>query len=111
MTRKDKHPPQRLIGNKGYLKKRALLVIEGWAIFILLLTFLIYTPALKNDFVWDDHHYVYENIPIRSLNFPSLYWMFTSFHASNWHPLTWLSHAIDYTFWGLKPSRHRLTNL
>ena len=81
------------------------------AIFILLLTLLVYMPALKNDFVWDDYQYVYENNGIRSLNPQSLYWMLTSFHAANWHPLTWLSHSIDYALWGLDPLGHRLTNI
>ena len=37
--------------------------------------------------------------------------MFTTFHASNWHPLTWLSHAIDYAIWGLNPVGHHLTSI
>jgi protein O-mannosyl-transferase len=30
---------------------------------------------------------------------------------SNWHPLTWLSHALDYTLYGLNPHGHHLTNV
>jgi tetratricopeptide (TPR) repeat protein len=37
--------------------------------------------------------------------------MFTAFHAANWHPLTWLSHAIDYAIWGLNPLGHHLTSI
>jgi hypothetical protein len=60
------------------------------------ITILVYIPALHNDFVnWDDHYYVYENQKIRSLGLLSLEWMFTAFHSGNWHPLTWLSHAVD----------------
>ena len=73
---------------------------------------MIYTPALKNDFVnFDDDEYVYENSYIRSLNLHALSWMLTAFHASNWHPLTWLSHATDYAIWGLNPFGHHLTNI
>jgi tetratricopeptide (TPR) repeat protein len=32
------------------------------------------------------------------------------FYAGNWHPLTWLSHALDYAIWGLNPLGHHLTN-
>jgi Tfp pilus assembly protein PilF len=95
-------------GNKS-LKKRSLYL---GAIFIFLLTLIVYTPTLKNDFVnWDDGRYVYENANIQSLNSKSLYWMLTSFHTGNWHPLTWLSHAIDYALWGLNPFGHHLTNI
>lgn len=82
------------------------------ALLICLLTFLIYTPALKNEFVnWDDDKYVYENSNIQSLSAESLTWMFSSFYQSNWHPLTWLSHAADYAFWGYKPLGHHLTSI
>jgi hypothetical protein len=37
--------------------------------------------------------------------------MFTAYHASNWHPLTWLSHGIDYALWGLNPMGHHLTSV
>jgi hypothetical protein len=37
--------------------------------------------------------------------------MFTAFHASNWHPLAWLSHALDYAVWGLNPMGHHLTSI
>jgi fumarate reductase subunit C len=82
------------------------------AIALFLLTFLVYTPALNNDFVnWDDDGYVYENRNIQSLNLSSLYWMVTSFHEANWHPLTWLSLSLDYALWGLNPLGYHLTNI
>ena len=30
---------------------------------------------------------------------------------SYWHPLTWISHALDYAVWGLNPLGHHLTNI
>jgi len=60
---------------------------------------------------WDDLVYVTENIHIRTLNFQSLTWMFTSFEASNWHPVTWLSHSLDITFFGLNPTWHHFTSI
>lgn len=112
ITRKEHHPLNKLLNDKSSHKKRFIQVVGIGAIFIFALTFVVYTPALKNEFVnRDDGKYVYENYNIQYLNTQSLYWMFTSFHASNWHPLTWLSHAIDYAFWGLNPSGHHLTNI
>jgi tetratricopeptide (TPR) repeat protein len=77
-----------------------------------LFTILIYIPALQNDFVnWDDPQYIYENHHIQYIDLKFFKWMFTTFHASNWHPLTWLSHAIDYAIWGLNPMGHHLTSV
>lgn len=77
-----------------------------------LLTCLTYLPALQNDFVnWDDDRYVYENPFIRSLDVRLLRAAFLHFHASNWHPLTWISHALDVALWGLNPFGHHLTSV
>jgi energy-converting hydrogenase Eha subunit A len=76
------------------------------------LTFLVYLPALRNQFVyWDDNLYVFENPNIRSLDAGFFRWAFFGFHVSNWHPLTWISHAVDYALWGLNPLGHHLTNI
>jgi tetratricopeptide (TPR) repeat protein len=76
-----------------------------------LLTFLVFLPALQNDFVnWDDNEYVYENPFIRTLDARFFRWAFFDFYAANWHPLTWISHAADYALWGLNPLGHHLTN-
>ena len=75
-------------------------------------TALVYLPALRGGFVeWDDNGYVVENFHIRDLNLTFLRWAFTTFHQSNWHPLTWTSHALDYAAWGLRPEGHHLTSL
>jgi tetratricopeptide (TPR) repeat protein len=37
--------------------------------------------------------------------------MFTTTRLGNYTPLAWLSYAIDYSFWGLKPVGYHLTNL
>jgi hypothetical protein len=73
-------------------------------------TFAVYLPSLQNGFVWDDDKYVYENPFIRSLDLQLLKAAFLEFHAANWHPLTWLTHAFDYSVWGLNPLGHHLTN-
>ena len=36
---------------------------------------------------------------------------FSNFHAANWHPLTWISQAVDIAVWGLNPWGHHLTNI
>ena len=81
------------------------------AAIVAVITFAVFLPTLRNDFTnWDDDVYVYENHFIRSIN--SNFWKtaFFRFNASNWHPLTWISHSLDYLLWGLNPMGHHLTN-
>ncbi len=81
------------------------------AAFVSLTTLSVYLPTLRNDFVnWDDYSYVYENVNIRTLNPAFFRWTISGFYVSNWHPLTWVSHALDYAVWGLNPLGHHLTN-
>ena len=79
---------------------------------IAVITFAVYLPSLRNDFVeWDDSTYIIENPFIRSFNMTFLRRAFFEFYASNWHPLTWVSHALDYAIWGLNPLGHHLTSI
>ena len=91
------------------LKKDARFFV---AIIVSFITFLLYVPSLQNGFVnWDDDLYVYDNPGIRKLDLQFLFQAFSEFHASgNWHPLTLISHAMDYAVWGLNPLGHHLTN-
>jgi hypothetical protein len=74
---------------------------------------LVYLRALSCGFVnWEDQDYVINNIGIRSLNYGMFAWAFTSTPvASFWLPLTYISFAIDYHFWGLDPLGYHLTNI
>ena len=60
--------------------------------------------------LYDDTQYVSENPHIRQ-GLAGLRWALTSTYASNWHPLTWWSHMLDYQLFGLDPHGHHLTNL
>lgn len=82
------------------------------AFLITLATFLVYLPSLTNGFVnWDDRKYIYENINILSFDFNLIKWCFTTFYFANWHPITWISWALDYAVWGLNPFGYHLTNI
>jgi Tfp pilus assembly protein PilF len=77
-----------------------------------LTTFFVYVPSLRNGFVTcDDGSYVYRNLFIRSINVKFAEWAIFNYSVSNWHPLTWLSHAVDYAVWGLNPFGHHLTSI
>ncbi|MFA5293727.1 MAG: tetratricopeptide repeat protein [Phycisphaerae bacterium] len=73
----------------------------------------VYWPVYKYDFVkYDDDTYVTNNINIQSgLNFKSLHWAFTSGYASNWHPVTWISHILDYQIFKNWAGGHHITNI
>ncbi len=74
------------------------------------ITFCVYLPALQNRFVWDDAEYVTDNPFIRSFDPAFFKQAFLGFFASNWHPLAWISHALDYAVWKFNPVGHHLTN-
>lgn len=79
---------------------------------VAVITFGVYLSSLQNSFIaeWDDGEYVLNNLHIHSFNLAFLRWAFLDFYASNWHPLTWISHALDYAIWGLNPLGYHLTN-
>jgi len=76
-------------------------------------TLAVYWPALHHEFLaYDDQQYVTENPHVQAgLTWPAVVWAFRSFYASNWHPLTWLSHMLDCQIYGLTPWGHHLTNV
>jgi len=60
----------------------------------------------------DDNDYVYRNPQvIGGLNLESIRWAFQTFHAANWHPLTWLSLESISTLFGTSPTAFHLANL
>ncbi len=61
---------------------------------------------------YDDNWYVVQNAHIRTgITWTTLKWALTATTLSNWHPLTWISHAADYQFFGLNPAGHHYMNL
>jgi tetratricopeptide (TPR) repeat protein len=78
-----------------------------------LITLLAYLPASRDGFVnYDDQDYVTENSVVqKGLTWTGIKWAFTTGHASNWHPITWLSHMVDCELFGLNPGAHHLVNV
>ena len=76
-------------------------------------TLAVYWQVRNHEFVnLDDEVYIINNFHIQEgLTFDGVVWAFTSTHAANWHPLTWLSHMLDVQLYGMKAGRHHLTNL
>ena len=84
------------------------------ALALVVLTLAAYWRVLGNGFIrfYDDGSYVLNNPHIQTgLNFSAIYWAFTTFYNANWHPLTWISHILDYSLFAPNPQGHHATSL
>jgi tetratricopeptide (TPR) repeat protein len=76
-------------------------------------TVAVFAVACGNGFAYDDRIYVTENPAVQSgLTATSIHWAWTTFHGSNWHPLTWMSLELDAALGGVThPWIFHLTNV
>jgi protein O-mannosyl-transferase len=76
-------------------------------------TLAFYNPIAHCGFVYsDDVVYVMQNPSIQSgLTWEAVKYAFTSVNTGIWHPLTWLSHALDCQLFGLNPVGHHYVSL
>jgi tetratricopeptide (TPR) repeat protein len=83
------------------------------AVALVLATLGAYATVVGNGFVHiDDNAYVTDNPHVQAgLSAGTVAWAMTTFRAGNWHPLTWLSHALDCQLYGLHPAGHHVTSL
>ena len=83
------------------------------SILLAVVTVALYIPAIGHSFVvYDDREYVTANPHIHEgLGWSTIRWAFTSTYAANWHPLTWLSHALDYQLFALNPAGHHFASV
>jgi tetratricopeptide (TPR) repeat protein len=73
----------------------------------------LYGQAIRHPFVnYDDNGYITENPHVQAgLTWQTIVWAFTATEQANWHPLTWLSHALDCQLFGLNAGGHHMTSL
>ena len=83
------------------------------ALALVVATLCAYGPLSRNAFIrLDDPAYVTENPHVLAgLTSAGFAWAFNLGYAGNWHPLTWLSHMLDVSCWGLDPAAHHAVNL
>jgi Tfp pilus assembly protein PilF len=76
-------------------------------------TLALYNPVTHHPFVnYDDDRYVTNNPHVRQgLTADTFTWALTSTEQANWHPLTWMSHALDCTLYGVNPVGHHFTSI
>lgn len=82
-------------------------------VLLIIATLVTYGQVKDHAFVnLDDIHYITDNAHIKNgLTYEGVKWSLTAVYASNWHPVTWLSHMLDVQLFGLKPGAHHLVNL
>jgi len=80
---------------------------------LIVFCFIAFGRILGNDFInFDDEIYITKNQHVQAgINFQTVKWAFTSVVSSNWHPLTLLSHALDWQLFGANASGHHLVSL
>jgi len=78
-----------------------------------LATLALYGQVATHDFIrLDDESYVTDNVHVKAgLNWQTMRWSLTSKEQANWHPLTWMSHALDCQLFGLRAGGHHLISL
>ena len=84
------------------------------ALGLFLLVLAAFWPATFNGFTnYDDPDYLTANGALRQgLSWEGIRWAFGSTaETANWHPLTWITHLLDYDLYGLEPRGHHLTSV
>ena len=83
------------------------------AVALAIVTLAVYYPVRFLPFInYDDDLYVTQNVHVQSgLEWDTVQWAFVTHGTANWHPLTWLSHALDVQLFGLNPAGPHVVNL
>ena len=84
-----------------------------FALLLIALSIGLYYPVKSHPFVnYDDNVYVTENTHVQNgLTWDTVSWAFVTNDAGNWHPMTWLSHALDYQIYDQDPAGHHQTSM
>jgi Flp pilus assembly protein TadD len=76
-------------------------------------TIALYSPVTRAPFLnYDDAIHVSDNAHVRAgLTWSTFVWAFTTSETTDWHPITWLSHALDSQIFGVSPEGPHTVNL
>ncbi len=99
-----------MLSNFSILKKRSTAII---ILFLAVMTLAVYWPVQKYEFInYDDHGYVTKNDLVRSgISATGVKQAFSTFHLGNWHPLTMISHMVDWQLFKNKAGGHHWTSV
>jgi len=90
-------------------KKNKYLIV----IFLIVASCAAFGRIAGNNFILlDDKDYITENNHIKSgISTKNIIWAFTTTYFANWHPVTWLSHMLDWSLFGATASGHHIVSL
>ncbi len=80
---------------------------------LVIATAALYLPVHGYDFLnYDDTLYVTQNAHVQQgLTWETVQWAFSTYSVGTWHPLTWLSHALDFQLFDLDAAGPHVVNL
>ncbi len=80
---------------------------------LFIVTLLVYSQVRNFAFIsFDDTQGLLANPQVRDgLTWSGIVWAFSTGYASNWFPVTWISHMLDFQLFGLDAGWHHLTNV
>src|SRR3974390_2567397 len=80
------------------------------ALAIVLLVVVVYFPALRGEFLWDDDYNIIKSAPLRSLDGLRRIW-FEPGATQQFYPLTHSTFWLDYHLWGLQTPAYHAENI
>lgn len=99
--------PSKAGGKLSPQKLHALLMLA-----IALVTWVVYQVCLDNQLTnWDDPGYVRDNALVKNFSSGGIVDIFTTSIMGNYHPLTILTYAIEYSFVRLEPWLYHLDSV
>jgi len=111
MAKQRKKKPAKSPGPPPAAPRRDWRSLAGVAALVVV-TLVVYASVASDPFITlDDHEYVSHNDHVLGgLSASGIGWAFSTFHAANWHPLTWISHMIDVSLFDTKAGAHHFMN-
>src|SRR5271165_100433 len=98
---------------RGEIRQSPSRWVLATCILLTAVTLSLYSSVSGYPFTnYDDTDYVTENQQVQAgLRWHTFVWAVTTGEAANWHPLTWISHALDCQLYGLNAGGHHLTSV
>ena len=78
------------------------------AVIIVLLTLLVYLPAIRAGYVWDDDLHLLESVALKD---HGLYRTWFTNESFEYYPVTWTSYWLEHQLWGQDPMGYHVVNV
>jgi len=93
--------------------KRSPKSVSFLLLLVLIAIWIVYARSLHFPFTnFDDFDYVVENRHVYTgLTLANIRWALTATYAANWHPLTWISHQLDVSLFGVDAGKLRIGSI